>query len=235
MQQPYRLSRHEAQRSPAVARAGSSAGKPQAPKPSMEGIWIAPTPELTASSVNRESPGKGLGGCKVGNFLAPPKDGSTASTKDNQRASRRQPTPSQLPLTSPLHPLPPSGGKSNRAIKSKKLFSTGITAKTAPFDLRERLAIPDAERPRAIEELASYPHIEEAAILTTCNRLEIYAVTTDFNKGERAARGCGCRGAGLPFARSGASGGSRQGQRGSALRAPSPRNPFKAGLPSAPE
>jgi Glutamyl-tRNAGlu reductase, N-terminal domain len=33
------------------------------------------------------------------------------------------------------------------------------------------------EWPRAIEELTACPHIEEAAILSTCNRMEIYLVT----------------------------------------------------------
>lgn len=34
-----------------------------------------------------------------------------------------------------------------------------------------------AEWPRAIEELTAFPHIEEAAVLSTCNRMEIYLVT----------------------------------------------------------
>jgi glutamyl-tRNA reductase len=39
-----------------------------------------------------------------------------------------------------------------------------------------------AEWPRAIEELTSFPHIEEAAVLSTCNRMEIYIVGLSANR-----------------------------------------------------
>lgn len=53
------------------------------------------------------------------------------------------------------------------------------------MELREKLAVPEQEWPRAIEEMCNYPHIEEAAILSTCNRLEIYSVALSFNRGVR--------------------------------------------------
>ncbi|GMH03238.1 hypothetical protein Nepgr_005077 [Nepenthes gracilis] len=52
----------------------------------------------------------------------------------------------------------------------------GLSVHTAPVEMREKLAIPEAEWPRAIEELCSLNHIEEAAVLSTCNRMEIYVV-----------------------------------------------------------
>lgn len=39
-----------------------------------------------------------------------------------------------------------------------------------------------AEWPRAIAELVAYPHIEEAAILSTCNRMELYVVALSRNR-----------------------------------------------------
>ena len=39
-----------------------------------------------------------------------------------------------------------------------------------------------AEWPRAIEELTSFPHIEEAAILSTCNRMELYVVALSWHR-----------------------------------------------------
>ena len=39
-----------------------------------------------------------------------------------------------------------------------------------------------AEWPRAIAELTSYPHIEEAAVLSTCNRMELYVVALSRNR-----------------------------------------------------
>ena len=38
---------------------------------------------------------------------------------------------------------------------------------------------------RAIEELCSFPHIEEAAVLSTCNRMEVYVVARSFHNGVR--------------------------------------------------
>ncbi len=52
----------------------------------------------------------------------------------------------------------------------------GLSHKTAPVEIREKLSIPEAQIEKAMVQLCSYPHIEEAAILSTCNRLEIYIV-----------------------------------------------------------
>ena len=39
-----------------------------------------------------------------------------------------------------------------------------------------------AEWPRAIEELCAFPHIEEAAVLSTCNRMELYVVAVSWHR-----------------------------------------------------
>ncbi|XP_027354564.1 glutamyl-tRNA reductase 1, chloroplastic-like isoform X1 [Abrus precatorius] len=59
----------------------------------------------------------------------------------------------------------------------------GLSVHTAPVEMREKLAIPEAECPRAIEELCSLNHIEEAAVLSTCNRMEIYVVALSQHRG----------------------------------------------------
>lgn len=51
--------------------------------------------------------------------------------------------------------------------------------------MREKLAIPEAEWPRAIGELCGLNHIEEAAVLSTCNRMEIYVVALSWHRGIR--------------------------------------------------
>lgn len=61
----------------------------------------------------------------------------------------------------------------------------GLSHKTAPVEVREKLSIPEPQCEQAIAELCSYPHIEEVAILSTCNRLEIYLVTTETEHGIR--------------------------------------------------
>ncbi|KAJ7958871.1 Glutamyl-tRNA reductase family protein [Quillaja saponaria] len=59
----------------------------------------------------------------------------------------------------------------------------GLSVHTAPVEMREKLAIPEAEWPRAIEELCSLNYIEEAAVLSTCNRLEIYVLALSEHHG----------------------------------------------------
>ncbi|KAM4087271.1 hypothetical protein ACJW30_10G165600 [Castanea mollissima] len=59
----------------------------------------------------------------------------------------------------------------------------GLSVHTTPVEMREKLAIPEAEWPRAIGELCSLNHIEEAAVLSTCNRMEIYVVALSQHRG----------------------------------------------------
>ncbi len=61
----------------------------------------------------------------------------------------------------------------------------GLSHKTAPVDVREKLSIPETLCDRAIAQLCAYPHIDEVAILSTCNRLEIYLVTSETEQGIR--------------------------------------------------
>ncbi|MBE9143918.1 glutamyl-tRNA reductase [Planktothrix mougeotii] len=61
----------------------------------------------------------------------------------------------------------------------------GLSHKTAPVEVREKLSIPEPQLEAAIAHLLSYPHIEEVAILSTCNRLEIYLVATETQPGIR--------------------------------------------------
>ena len=61
----------------------------------------------------------------------------------------------------------------------------GLSHKTAPVEVREKLSIPEPQTEGAIAHLLSYPHIEEVAILSTCNRLEIYVVAQETEQGIR--------------------------------------------------
>jgi glutamyl-tRNA reductase len=52
----------------------------------------------------------------------------------------------------------------------------GLNHRTAPIEVRERIVF-DAERlPRALASLRALPGIAESAIVSTCNRTEVYAV-----------------------------------------------------------
>src|SRR6201987_5041832 len=51
----------------------------------------------------------------------------------------------------------------------------GVNHNTAPVEVRERLAIPEARLPEACKKLTEFPGIDEGMILSTCNRVEILA------------------------------------------------------------
>lgn len=61
----------------------------------------------------------------------------------------------------------------------------GLSHKTAPVEIREKLSIPEPACEGATLALMSYPHIAEVAILSTCNRLEIYIVAHETEQGVR--------------------------------------------------
>lgn len=67
-----------------------------------------------------------------------------------------------------------------------KLTVTGINHKTAPVEVRERLAFDDQALPGALSALRSRPGVAEALVLSTCNRVEV-ALACD---GEADARAC---------------------------------------------
>lgn len=54
----------------------------------------------------------------------------------------------------------------------------GLSHRTSPVELRERFAFAENEIPEALKTLRDSGIASEAAILSTCNRVEIYAATT---------------------------------------------------------
>ncbi|HKJ35474.1 MAG TPA: glutamyl-tRNA reductase [Solirubrobacterales bacterium] len=60
-----------------------------------------------------------------------------------------------------------------------ELLALGVSHKTAPLDLRERLALTEGKAAGVLGELRGAEPIAEAAAVSTCNRSEIYLVTTD--------------------------------------------------------
>jgi len=55
----------------------------------------------------------------------------------------------------------------------------GINHRTAPVEVRERLAIPERKLPEALQKLMAVPGVNEGLILSTCNRVEIVAQTAN--------------------------------------------------------
>jgi len=52
----------------------------------------------------------------------------------------------------------------------------GLSHRTAPVEIRERLSIPDQTMEASLQKLRADDEVLEASILSTCNRLEIYAL-----------------------------------------------------------
>jgi len=54
------------------------------------------------------------------------------------------------------------------------LIALGINHNTAPVEIRERLSFSDQELGPVLHELSALPGVQEVAVLSTCNRTEIY-------------------------------------------------------------
>ena len=52
----------------------------------------------------------------------------------------------------------------------------GLSHRTAPVEIRERLSIPDQTMEASLQQLRADDQVLEASILSTCNRLEIYTL-----------------------------------------------------------
>ena len=59
------------------------------------------------------------------------------------------------------------------------LIVIGVNHQTAPVEVREQFTISEARLPEALKTLAAQPGIEEAMIVSTCNRVELIARTKD--------------------------------------------------------
>ena len=55
----------------------------------------------------------------------------------------------------------------------------GVNHKSAPLEVRERLAISESRLPDCCRDLTAYPGIEEGMIISTCNRVEMITHTTN--------------------------------------------------------
>lgn len=57
------------------------------------------------------------------------------------------------------------------------IIVVGLSHHTTPVDVRDRIAVQTSEYVEAVEELAALDGIRECALISTCNRTEVYAVT----------------------------------------------------------
>lgn len=58
-----------------------------------------------------------------------------------------------------------------------QLFAFGINYQTAPLDVREQVTFPEDAMESALHDLVQHHPVGEAAIVSTCNRTEVYCST----------------------------------------------------------
>jgi glutamyl-tRNA reductase len=66
-----------------------------------------------------------------------------------------------------------------------QIITLGLSYKTAPIELREKLHVPESELPEILEEIGGCGQILERMFLSTCNRVETYAVVDDVEGARR--------------------------------------------------
>ncbi len=61
------------------------------------------------------------------------------------------------------------------------ILAFGLNHSTAPLEVREKVSFASEVLPAALSELKSHADVEEAAILSTCNRTEVYCSMAGYN------------------------------------------------------
>ena len=78
-----------------------------------------------------------------------------------------------------------------------ELIALGVSHKTAPLELRERLALTEGRMTGVLGELKASEPVVEAAAVSTCNRSELYLIASDPVEAESLALGILAREAGI--------------------------------------
>lgn len=68
------------------------------------------------------------------------------------------------------------------------LLVVGVNHKTAPVELREKLAVQPSKLEEVLNSLRRLAGIQEAVVLSTCNRVEIYAASSEVEASEDTLR-----------------------------------------------
>ena len=57
------------------------------------------------------------------------------------------------------------------------IVNVGLSHRCAPAEMLEKLAVPSAELGDVLTRLRTVPSVDEVVVLSTCNRVEVYAVS----------------------------------------------------------
>lgn len=151
----YIVSQHAV---PAVARAaavGQYTCPPGLRSRSSSIACVATRPEEAVAEVATKPQGT-----KAADLMKPLATPPTSSTKQKGGAAK-------------------ADGKRKQAVAHGQPLVIGLSHKTATVDVREKLSIKEADWNAAAAKLCEYDEIQEAAVLSTCNRFELYIAARD--------------------------------------------------------
>lgn len=78
------------------------------------------------------------------------------------------------------------------------LLAVGMSHRTVPVSVLEHATVAPVDRPKILHELVRSDHVAEALVLSTCNRVEVYAEVDRFHGGLFDVTGVLARHAGIP-------------------------------------
>jgi glutamyl-tRNA reductase len=79
------------------------------------------------------------------------------------------------------------------------LLVVGLSHRSAPISLLERVALRDDAAGKLLDDVVAAPPIDEAMLLSTCNRIELYATVDKFHPGVAAISELLARHTAVPF------------------------------------
>ncbi|EKX38294.1 Glutamyl tRNA reductase [Guillardia theta CCMP2712] len=89
----------------------------------------------------------------------------------------------EIPKSLPIEPKTKEDRKGKPS--ETRVVVLGLSHKTATVEVREKLAVQEHNWQSVGRAIAALPSLKEAAVLSTCNRFEIYFVTNDVHAGIR--------------------------------------------------
>ena len=79
------------------------------------------------------------------------------------------------------------------------LLAVGLSHRSAPLSLIERVSLSSEAAGKLLDDVVAAPAIDEAMLLSTCNRVELYASVEKFHAGVAALSELLARHSGIPF------------------------------------
>lgn len=73
-------------------------------------------------------------------------------------------------------------------VEKREIVVIGLNHKTAPVEVRERLAFVSEDNTKVLEALCKEPSVDEIVLFSTCNRVEFLLATKDVSKAVEAVK-----------------------------------------------